>query len=251
MIPQEAFGLTGTPTSLPGGQGTSVRVGDVVLKPVVDVVEATWCAEVFDQLAEEGFRVGRPVQALDGRWVVDGWVAAHYLSGTDAAPDWPTVRAAGRAFHAALAAVPRPDFLDQRTHLWAVADRVAWGRTTVEVRSDLAPILGELLARMEPLEVEEQLIHGDLAGNVLTGEPPGILDFSPYWHCVDYADAQVVVDALLWHDAPWLLSAGVEQQLLLRALVFRVVAFDARTRMNPGTSEEPPPFEHVLGLLST
>lgn len=70
---QRAFGLTGHQVALPGGMGTSIRIADAVLKPVDDVIEAVWVAETLSRLPEEGFRIARPLRALDGSWIAAGW----------------------------------------------------------------------------------------------------------------------------------------------------------------------------------
>jgi uncharacterized protein (TIGR02569 family) len=245
VIPLGAFGLTGEPVPLAGGQGRSWRVGDVALKQVDDVEEAAWCAAVLDAVEEDGFRVARPLRALDGSWVVDGWSASHWVDGETAAPDWAAVRRVGRSFHAALKGVPRPDLVDRRTHRWAVADRVVWDGLQVQLHDDrLRGWHDELLARLEPVDVVEQVVHGDLTGNVLTGA--GVLDFSPYWRSPDHADAQVVLDASIWFQAPSSLANGVDPQLLLRALLFRVVALDSRAQADPAALAEAELFEKVV-----
>jgi hypothetical protein len=75
------------------------------------------------------------------------------------------------------------------------------------------------------------VIHGDLTGNVLLAEdlPPGIIDFSPYYGPVGYAAAVIVVDAIVWFGAPFVLSELIEpadrrNDLLARTLIFRLVA---------------------------
>ncbi|HXF21676.1 MAG TPA: hypothetical protein VN597_14550, partial [Streptosporangiaceae bacterium] len=74
------------------------------------------------------------------------------------------------------------------------------------------------------------LIHGDLGGNVLfaAGEPPAVIDFSPYWRPAGLALAVAAVDALTWSEAdPAILDelAGEPEldQLLARAHVGRLV----------------------------
>jgi len=142
------------------------------------------------------------------------------------------VLSAGRAFHAALRQVPRPDFLDRRTHPWAVGDRVAWGEQDVDVIDDLSAPFSALLELRRPVQHDAaQLIHGDLTGNVLFSgdEVPAVIDFSPYWRPPVFAEAIVVVDGLLWFDLPSDLLTGSGghpdwQQMLLRALIFRLVA---------------------------
>ncbi|MEY9932945.1 hypothetical protein ABH926_007598 [Catenulispora sp. GP43] len=82
-----------------------------------------------------------------------------------------------------------------------------------------------------------QVIHGDLSGNVLTasGRLPAVIDFSPYWRPAAYADAIVVVDGLLWFgagpDQLALASTGADfPQMLVRALLFRLVALNEKAR---------------------
>ncbi|MGW7412333.1 hypothetical protein [Streptomyces sp. NPDC054863] len=230
-----AFGVKGPAVPLVGGQGRSVRVGGFVFKPAEGPDnEAEWAASLFEELAScSGFRVPLPLRAADGRSVVDGWTADEFLTGQPGPQGhWSGVLSAGRAFHAALRGVPRPDFLDQQVHPWAVADRVAWGEQAVDVIDDLAVPFSTLLELRRPVRQDEaQLIHGDLTGNVLfaADQVPAVIDFSPYWRPPLFAEAVVVADGLLWFDLPSdLLTAGSGHpdwpQMLVRALIFRLVA---------------------------
>lgn len=229
----KAFQLTGRPEPLEGGQGQSVRVGDAVLKPAGDSADVQWTARLMDGLqGQRGFRVPRSLRSVDGDHVVEGWAATRFLAGEPGpAGRWESLLAAGRSFHEALRDEPRPDRLDLHQHPWAVADRVAWGATTAEVPAHIDQLVTRLQALREPVLARAQLMHGDLTGNVLfaPGQAPAIIDFSPYWRPVAYADAIVLVDGLLHHRAgPHLLDSvlpGAEgAQMLLRALIFRLVA---------------------------
>ncbi len=83
------------------------------------------------------------------------------------------VLSAGRAFHAALRQVPRPNFLDRRAHPWAVGDRVAWDEQDVDVIDDLSVPFSALLELRRPVTQDAaQLVHGDLTGNVPAGRSP-------------------------------------------------------------------------------
>jgi hypothetical protein len=56
-----AFGLASVvPVRLPGGQGTTWRAGQVVLKPADSARAGRWFADVYDALTGPGFRVPRP-----------------------------------------------------------------------------------------------------------------------------------------------------------------------------------------------
>lgn len=55
-----------------------------------------------------------------------------------------------------------------------------------------------LLAAVRPVRLPSQLVHGDIAGNVLfaAGQSPAVIDFSPYWRPPGYALAVAAVDLL-------------------------------------------------------
>ncbi|MCX4906464.1 aminoglycoside phosphotransferase [Streptomyces sp. NBC_00878] len=248
----DAFGVKGTPVPLVGGQGRSVLVGGFVFKPAEGAEdEAEWAASLFGTLTPgSGFRVPLPLRAVGGRSVVDGWTASEFLIGEPGPQEhWTGVLSAGRAFHAALRQVPRPDFLDRHTHPWAVADRVAWNEQDIDVIQDLAAPFSALLELRRPVKQDAaQLIHGDLTGNVLfgAGEVPAVIDFSPYWRPPVFAEAIVVADGLLWFDLlSDLLTGGRDhpdwQQMLIRALIFRLVAHSESVgplgRAQPGEPE--------------
>lgn len=214
------FGLVGPPQQLTGGMGTSVRVGEAVLKPVGDDPEAAWLAGVLDTIEPRGIRTPRPLRAPDGRWVVDGWTATTYLPGREARGRWADTIDAGRSLHEALRDVPRPELLRHRNSPWATADRVAWN----EQQADLDDFGPALLRRVSPTRLRRQLVHCDLAGNALFHpiEPPALIDLSLYWRPPAYAEAVVVVDALLWYGADdSVLDLVDHTDMLLRALMFR------------------------------
>lgn len=229
----EAFGLSGRPEPLAGGQGHSVRVAGAVLKPGADAGQTAWAAGLMERLqGRRDFRVPRFLRSAGGGHVVEGWAATEFLAGEPGpAGRWDALLAAGRAFHEALRAVPRPGHLDAHRHPWAVADRFAWGESTAQPPAEIRRLVTRMERLREPVDARAQLIHGDLTGNVLfaPGRAPAVIDFSPYWRPVAYADAIVVVDGLLHHRAGHRLvdSAvpGAEgAQMLLRALLFRLGA---------------------------
>jgi uncharacterized protein (TIGR02569 family) len=216
---------------MPGGGGTCWQAGDLVLKPGQHAVVGSWLGEVFAGLHGPGFRAPRPVRAADGSWTVDGWAAWTTVEG-EPAPlrRWPELVAASRAFHTALAGVSAPRWVGRGRNRWAVADRVAWEQTDVELAPELADLVGELRAATRPVHLRSQLVHGDIAGNVLftAGQPPAVIDFSPYWRPAGYALAVAAVDLLAWSAAaPGILDELADEedidQLLIRALTFRLV----------------------------
>jgi uncharacterized protein (TIGR02569 family) len=220
----EAFGVDDEPALLPGGRGTSWRVGALVLKPLDRAAgEIAWEAELLASIVQDGFRVARPRPEI-----VDGWTASEYVEGRHERGRWLDIISVGERLHAALAHVPRPGaILDGRMNPWEVGDNVAWGERTYDGIDDL-------VAALEPVDAAPQLVHCDLTGNVLFHDelPPAVIDFAPYWRPAEYAAAIVVADALVWEDAPSALARAVHRQFLLRALIYRGVTsieFGARS----------------------
>ncbi|MEV4412415.1 TIGR02569 family protein [Catellatospora sp. NPDC049609] len=193
-----AFGIDTAPVPQPGGQGVTWRAGDVILKPVVDAVEAAWCAEVLDRLETDGsFRVARPVAAADG-WIVRNWSAWRFVAGTAADHRVAEIAAVGAAFHAAVAHLPRPDLLDRCDDPWRYGDRLAWEEEQLPSEGPYVAELRQLAALRTPVTDACQLVHPDLAGNVLFAEPlgPAVIDWPPYWRPPAWATAIVAVDGM-------------------------------------------------------
>jgi uncharacterized protein (TIGR02569 family) len=226
----EAFGARYSPVMLAGGRGTSWRAGDLVLKPVdMDEDELAWQAEVLNSIPCRGFRVAPPRPAGDGRWVVEGWCASQWVAGKHKRERWSDIISVGERLHSELSHVPRPSLVDRRADPWSIGDRVAWAEVAAD-RFMGVPHLPALLSLRRPVTARDQLIHGDLTGNVLfsAGESPAVIDLAPYWRPAAFASAIVVADALCWEGADdSLLGAveGVERfgQYLVRALIYRLV----------------------------
>ena len=142
---------------------------------------------------------------------------------------WGDIVALSDRFHLAMRHLPKPSFVDRRTHPWAVGDRVAWDESGSPVRH---AFLDRLLALRRHVDLEPQLIHGDLTGNVLFAEdgPPAVIDPTMYWRPAGYATAIVVGDAVRWEGAdPHAMLETVAHleafpQLYVRASIFRLVA---------------------------
>jgi uncharacterized protein (TIGR02569 family) len=222
-----AFDCVGVPELLPGGRGLTWRVGDVVLRPTGDAVETTWKSEVLAGLqGSSEFRVPRPLVDAEGSWVRDGWHAMEWVPGAADETRVADVVRAGLAFHEAIASEPRPSFIEASSDPWSRADRIAWGEAALPTDGFLERLANE----RRPIAASDQVIHGDLLGNVMfaEGHPPCVIDWAPYWRPSGLGAAIAVVDAACWHDHPvqeLSRNFGIEhwRQLLLRALLFRTV----------------------------
>ncbi|HEY3631538.1 MAG TPA: phosphotransferase [Jatrophihabitantaceae bacterium] len=227
----EAFGVSATVVRLSGGQGTCWQAGDLVLKPGQPSREASWCADLFAELSGPGFRVPQPVRSRTGSWTVAGWTASRRVPGEPApVAHWSELVATSRGFHTALAGIAMPPWLGRRRNPWVLADAMAWGADRVELKPELAALVEALLAATRPIRLPAQLVHGDIAGNVLFAAdgPPAVIDFSPYWHPAGYALAIAAVDVLAWSGAPPAILDELDDepeidQLLVRALASRLI----------------------------
>lgn len=236
------------------------RFGEVVLSQVPDHARAAWSATVREDLYVDGLRIARPVRSTDGRYVVSGWRADSYIAGSPEPRHDEVVSVANR-LHQETAGLDRPRFLQQQpgppyteVDVFVAADRAAWedvplktaraagmdqptspdGVTSLEMVKTLATL-------RRKVDLESQLVHGDLFGSVLFAgsAAPGITDITPYWRPASWAAAVVVVDALAWGGADDGLIERWEEmpewpQMLLRALMFRLAVHALHPRSSSG-----------------
>lgn len=247
----DLFAVPATPHPIPGGSGHSVVAGDLVLSPGRDPGVCQWLNPTLARLAvtldeEPGrqrrdLRLAMPVPARNGDWVVEGWGASRFEPDTTRCDDPDVLLAAGRLLHARLASwvEARPPRLADRGDRWALAERAAFGSptgrweaaATNEPSPDLADLLDQLgRARTEESIGPDQLVHADLAGNLLldAGGAPLVIDLAPAWRPVLWAEAVAVLDAVLWHGADAgrvaAFGAGAPRQAMLRAALFRLLS---------------------------
>lgn len=215
----------------------------MVLKEIGDPAEASWLAGVFETIVIPGVRVARPIRSSDGRWVVSGWSAQRHLAGAFA-PRHADIKRVADSVHSALADLAEPRFLRTRDDLHSWADRLSWGEVDDhEGRLGAghgAGLFGDLAAGRQRVNLPNQVVHGDLFGNVLfAGDaPPAVIDITPYWRPAAWSLAVVAVDALEWGGAPievlddW--ATGPSWlQLVRRAALFRLAATLADPRTTP------------------
>lgn len=225
-----AFGVGGSvPRLVDGGQGVTFRIGDLAIKQCTDIERIEWLSGVLEAVEERGFRLARPVRANTGKFVVNGWCATRWLDGTTAiAGRWHEAIDACRAFHKAIAGVPRSPLLHQADNPYDRADIAVWAEPPQDLH--IGPTARELQQLLRPITLPSQLVHGDPSeGNLLFApdKPPGIIDIAPYWHPADYGIAMLIADGIAWSGAPHTLLANVAawsqmDQLLIRAVLFRL-----------------------------
>ena len=211
-----AFGLLGEPELLRGGQGRTYAVGNSQVPPEEAGGAGEWTAEVMALLPQNGFRIPGPRTRLDGKgWVVDGWTAWERVPGEHRTweADWHSALSVAIRFHDVLKAAPRPAALHQRLDVFAVADRMAWAENPLPDRGRLASVLRRLARHRITIQEPSQVVHGDLAGNLLwhADLPPAVIDMSPHWRPRGLGAAQLVTDAMLWYGADLTLADALER----------------------------------------
>lgn len=244
---------------LVGGSDRSIRVGSVVFKSADDIVEAQWCQECLSQIVPQKFRVADPVRSPQGHWVEAGWMASRWVEGVKGpVGHWDQILEVSWRFHQALSMVDRPPFLVQRSHRWAIADRAAFGELPISWLAATLPRVQALKKLWEPMNLPNQIIHGDLSGNVLFSSTlsPAVIDFSPYWRPAGYADAIILMDGLLWFTwddiLPLIPRTAIFSQLLVRAALFRLGALNERARtIDPACLDDLARFDRTIQWLAT
>ena len=241
----DLFAVPGDVEPLAGGQGGSVRAGDLVLSPGRDAATADLLSPGLARLAADldtrldrdrrDLRIAMPIPARDGSWVIDGWGASRFEPGAALLVDLESVRAVAAVLHAALRArftdwPPAPQAAGDR---WTIAERVAFGDADPVVDDGpLADLVGRLLEEIDR-DADlgpDQLVHGDLAGNVLLDAEgaPVVIDVAPYWRPALWAEATAVLDSVMWWGAdPAAMAAwadGAARQAMLRSAVFRLLS---------------------------
>ena len=241
IIPAEVlnlFGASGEVTPLSGGQGMTFRCGNIVFKPCSNPVEWKGLAQLLTKLRPIGYRIVKPIRALDGRWEVEGWMATHLVEGWSGFQSRELeALSACRCFHQELSIVynstKRPEWLGHSSSVYSKADQLAWGDCSLsrEFSADVKEILKPIVSTLSPIPLQNQITHGDPGGdNILFAEnqAPAIIDVSPYWRPSGYAIAMMLADGIAWegsalsvlefsHDEPYF------GQLLLRAVLFRLI----------------------------
>jgi uncharacterized protein (TIGR02569 family) len=247
-VPSEvlkAFKCSGDPQKLEGGQGSSYRVGELVLKPVDDVARYEWVAELLTKIRSSEIRIAMPQRTELREFTHLGWGATRYEPGEATHGRWSEKLAVCRELHSSLRRVqmaPLPPGSDP----WTRAHQITWQE--VEMPQDIRPETQHLLAPLfqayDPMTRSRRVIHSDMCGNILfaAGLKPLVIDFSAAHGDPEYAEAILVADAIAWEKAPVELlnelpETPVYRQMLLRAVTFRVITAALRFPSKPEWAE--------------
>ena len=238
------FAVPGDLEPAPGGRGRSVRAGDLVLSPgrdprVQDLLSPMLARLAVDLDTRPGrdhrdLRIAMPVPARDGSWVVDGWAATRFEPAARQLTDLAATRAVGAVLHAELsrAITCWPPAQEPPVGRWSVAERVAFGEDPLPdgIDPEVQGLLDHLAAARDDTDLgPAQLVHGELAGNILL-DPHGapiVIDLAPYWRPALWAEATAVLDGVVrGHADPFAMDewvSGPRGQAMVRAAIFRVL----------------------------
>ncbi|ALC05235.1 hypothetical protein CDES_03915 [Corynebacterium deserti GIMN1.010] len=189
------------------------RVGNTVFSKVQSPENAGWSSKTRESLKPEGVRVVRPIRSTDGRFVVAGWRASVFSTGTVSKRVDETVVAALRLADA-LVDSHAPEPVDNVFHR---ADTTAWEEQPGRI--------GELLHSVDRVN---QVGHADMLATTLYSgtQPPAVTDLVPVLRPHGFTAALVIVDGLLLGAV----DEGILRrfshlpdidQLVLRAYLFR------------------------------
>ena len=252
------FGIEDFPVLLEGGEGTAYQAGGFVFKPVESIEEANWRAELMNSIIDDGFRVPHPVKSKNNKWIESGWCVYTFLEGKEVTNRWEEKINVSRKFHKSLANVAKPDFIDKASHAWAIADKMIWGFLPMHYGEILKPAMTKLERLVKPINLKNQIIHGDLTGNILfhSNLSPAVIDLSPYWHPAQYAEAIIVVDSIVWDDAPDTIMKALDDtfetyQLLLRAAMWRIKTTEEYLSQYGKGEINIDSYDHVIDLISS
>jgi len=254
----DAFGVKGLPILLEGGEGTTYQAGGFIFKPAENIEEANWRAELMNSIVEDGFRVPHPVKSKNNKWIESGWCVYTFLEGKEVTNRWEEKINVSRKFNKSLANAAKPDFIDKASHPWAIADKMIWGFLPMQYGEILKPAMIRLESLIRPINLKNQLIHGDMTSNILFHNtlPPAVIDLSPYWHPAQYAEAIIVVDSIVWDDAPDTIIKELDNtfetyQLLLRAAMWRIKTTEEfASQYSKGDINNIDVYNHVIDLIS-
>jgi uncharacterized protein (TIGR02569 family) len=216
---------------LQGGQNTSVKAGQVVLKPIEDVERYCWLASQLEPIQSTSLRIAKPIRSKRGNWIEDGYGATEFIVCKFHANRMTEKLAVAQEFHDITKEIKKPIAFDSWLTPWSKASRVAWREAEISqsVLKNAGRVVHKLLQQYENVEYEDRFVHSDLAGNILfNGKVAVVIDLSPDFRSVEYALTMLVTDSIAWHEEPAeslrLLPFPSEErkQLILRAVLFRL-----------------------------
>lgn len=235
----EEFGAIGNQVLLDGGQGSSVCVGDVVFKPVEDVLYYEFFASIWNQLDAKNYRVAKNLFSKNGTFVVNHYCATEYIELLDEVVPFSVKLDVSKQLHADLQKLSFTD-LPKSKDPWSLSHRILWHNEplTTTLHPELYSYCEKLISSLSTLETPFQIIHADLFGNIFydTHHRPVVIDFSPAFVPQPYAHAILLADALAYGDEDVCLESLTTDSTEIIDYIPHAVAFRllAQAHLAPG-----------------
>lgn len=255
----DIFGISGKIDPLAGGQGHSVRVGDFVLKPIKETEKYSWAGSVLESLLPKALTISTPIRSKNGNFVENGYGVTQYVLGEFSGGRMPEKIQACQSLSQLLENIEQPEQWSSWYSPWQWANQVAWEESHLPKNADKKSVklIEEIKSWYQPINIAPQLIHSDLAGNILfDGAKAIIIDFSPDFRPSVYSEILLITDSIAWHQEPieslWLTQHSRELviQLALRAIVFRLsVMINLYPKNAEAMTRELKNFQPLLNVL--
>lgn len=228
----DSFSISAPGKALAGGQETSMKFGDIVLKPVDDEMYYSFTAEVFNRLQPKEYRISRPILSVNSKYVEDGYAATRFETGIDIDSAIKEKLIISKHLHQDLKELKIME-LPKSDDPWTKANNVLWRGTLLPDYWDKErkEICENLLSQLPSMDTEYQLIHADLGGNILFDDnlKPLVIDFSPTIAPVEYADAIIVCDSIAWADQDVEIISYLEPIVHYKSFIQYAIAFRVLT----------------------
>ncbi|RFS14620.1 hypothetical protein [Emticicia sp. C21] len=255
----DLFGISGKTEKLTGGQGQSIRVGDFVLKPIEETAKYSWIGEALASISTYDLAIAKPIKSKNGNFVESGYGVTQYLTGDFFIGRIEEKIKACQIINQLLKSIKIPEDWVHWSSPWQWANRIAWEEASLPDNADSksCKIIEAIKAEYKPIDLPEQLIHSDLAGNILfNGNTPVIIDFSPEFRPSAYAEILLITDSIAWHqekaESLWILQhpKALIMQLAVRAIVFRLaVVIIFKPKNFEALMAELKNFQPILNIL--
>lgn len=234
------------------------RAGNLVLKPVTDSEEYLWTATTLHAVDFERLKFAKPVLSLYGNYIEDGFGATQFFEECTHKYDFEEGLSLCRELNRILARIKiNKKFPNQINNPWKLAHQLAWDKN---LDYSFPEPLRSLLKLKKPIDFPKQLIHADLAGNILANDSGKrcVIDFTPAFFPKEYAEAIMIVDYISLHNASISLIENINlqvsdrMQIILRALIFRMSVSLFFENQNPkgAFSEDLKYYEKLVKLFA-
>ena len=216
-------------TILPGGQNESVKAGDLVIKPVHEPKKYLWLSECLNEVDFEDLQVAIPVRSGAGNYIENAAGATQYYEAKFFDGRMERKLDTCRELNKKVFHISKPEDFASWESPWTKGQDLAWSFGDA-VNFKIPEELRVLMNMREQIEIPYQLVHVDLAGNILfdiKGNPV-VIDFTPGFYPKEYSESLLVIDSIAWYHGPieslelLTIHGEFKTQLMLRSLIFRL-----------------------------